>query len=110
MKNPLVAASTAIAISVISMPIAFARQPVVLAPNDTLTTSGMPHRWQSSTLRNQNLTNASNAQNATVQAQMPTNTAKRPRCTGDAAKATPPIPNYPTHIRNQYSGQNLSRF
>lgn len=33
-------------------------------------------------------------------ASIPTAGATETKCTGDTARATPPVPNYPTHIRN----------
>ncbi|PSB15065.1 hypothetical protein C7B65_25340 [Phormidesmis priestleyi ULC007] len=33
-------------------------------------------------------------------ASIPATAATRFRCTGDAARSTPPVVNYPTHIRN----------
>lgn len=86
MKSPLLSASTAIALFTILTPATFAAQPTTRSK-------------QPSTLYQQNFTNVSKAQ-STDQLQTPTNDQKYPRCNGDAAKATPPIPNYPTQIRN----------
>lgn len=97
MKTPLISISTAIVLSVISIPNAFANQLTVPSSVNTTSSATLPQP-QPNTL--QNATNDSHTQNTPVQTRMRTPTAPHRRCTGDAAKATPPVPNNPTHLRN----------
>lgn len=99
MRTPLIFVSIAIVLSVISIPTAFANQLTVPSSVNTTSSATLPQP-QPNTLRNQNAINGSHTQNATVQAQMRTPTTLHRRCTGDAAKAKPPVPNNSTHLRN----------
>ncbi|BAU15824.1 hypothetical protein LEP3755_63890 (plasmid) [Leptolyngbya sp. NIES-3755] len=107
MKQFILATSTLAVLATASI---FSTSSAIATSSNTLTTSGMPHAWQNALDRNvlqssktaQSIDQSKTSVSQTSTGAKPqfTNPVKSTKCSGDAARSTPPVVNNPTHIRN----------